>query len=53
MIGDPVQRLLTDPQTEPFWGRLYRMTMSDVYAILFVGANGCSPVIGFQGRLKG
>ena len=25
----------------------YGMTMSDVYAILFVGANGCSPVSGF------
>jgi len=29
------------------------MTMSDDYAILFVGANGCAPVIGFQGRLYG
>ena len=27
--------------------------MSDDYAILFVGANGCAPVIGFQGRLYG
>ena len=29
------------------------MTMSDDYAILFVGANGCSPVSGFGGGLYG
>ncbi len=29
------------------------MTMSDDYAMLFVRANGCSPVSGFQCRLKG
>ena len=29
------------------------MTMSDDYAILFVGANGCSPVSRFQCRLYG
>jgi len=29
------------------------MTISDDYAILFVGANGCSPVSGFQCRLYG
>ncbi|WP_220660355.1 hypothetical protein, partial [Mesotoga sp. HF07.pep.5.2.highcov] len=35
------------------YSKCYGMTMSDDYAILFVGANGCSPVSGFQCRLKG
>jgi len=35
------------------YSKCYGMTMSDDYAILFVGANGCAPVIGFQGRLYG
>ncbi|CCU83501.1 hypothetical protein PHOSAC3_120115 [Mesotoga infera] len=41
----------TGALTGALQGRLYGMTMSDDYAILFVGANGCSPVSGFQCRL--